>query len=115
MKTKINKITTVFCILVQLVIGWFLWIAHWAFQSHWYGVFGDEDILPTITNFSFTVMRYVPIAALVFILIIYFYKKFKENIIDWLLLVFILEALILAFILFGLIYPALSITYRLGS
>ena len=103
-------------LLAQIPIAYYCFVARTAASMHWSETLGGAG-LPDAANVSLSCILFTPLATALCLIVGYIAgrKRQNESIILWsLFLTIIAEACLLSYLSYGLVSPALNITYRLS-
>jgi hypothetical protein len=114
MTSKPDIVAGIAGVVAQAGIGYFLLVTYAAFGLHWFMFLGEPSPpLPLLTIIALSLIRLVPIAAVLLILVGAIVPTLRNHLLWWTFAVVLMEAVVLAAFMMGLALPALSITYRL--
>ena len=112
MKWNTDNLAGISGLVAQIGIGYGMKIAYWSFYRHWTEILEGAQ-LPQITVLSLQWMRIVPAIAATLLIAGLFIPILRKRIVWWTLGVALIECLVLAVLMMGLCFPALTITYGL--
>jgi hypothetical protein len=112
MKNRETILATVVSLIVQIGIGYAVYLATGVMAYHWHDYIGGKA-LPPLINMTLRFGMAVPIGASLLILVGVSIPFFRTRVHWWICGVVLLEALLLAIAMLGLAAPGSCITYQI--
>ena len=99
--------------IAQVIIALCVWPAHWAFALVCEHML-DGKRLPPLTDVAFVVLRPLPVAVGILILLGFWLPAIRKRFTHWMLALLLAESLCLALLLLGLVLPFMHVHFTMS-
>jgi hypothetical protein len=114
MKPSATTLIGIFATLAQIGVGCSTWFVYYVAGLHWHELLNGKP-LPVLTVFAFHLLRGIPIAFGILLVVGFAIPKVKARLSEWTSAILIIELLVLAFLFIGISLPGVSIMYRMKN